>query len=113
MVLSGKSTTEVETKLHVIDDAQWRKSKHGDDCSCCTNKSSLIRHSGIELGHTFYLGTKYSKPFSVQFSLENGSTTHIAEMGCYGLGVTRILAAIVEAHHDEYVDYVYGTNVTQ
>jgi prolyl-tRNA synthetase len=54
----------------------------------------------IELGHVFKLGSKYTKAMGVKFLDENGKEA-VAEMGCYGIGVSRILAAIAEAHHDE------------
>ncbi|XP_010213735.1 PREDICTED: probable proline--tRNA ligase, mitochondrial, partial [Tinamus guttatus] len=55
----------------------------------------LTRTRGIEVGHTFYLGTKYSSVFNATF-LTPENKLQLAEMGCYGLGVTRILAAAVE-----------------
>ncbi|NXE51534.1 SYPM protein, partial [Casuarius casuarius] len=62
-------------------------------CPTCGEPLTLTR--GIEVGHTFYLGTKYSSVFNATFySAEN--KLQLAEMGCYGLGVTRILAAAVE-----------------
>jgi hypothetical protein len=59
-------------------------------CFC----SPLSAHHGIEVGHAFHLGTKYSEVFQCRFKARDGSDT-IAEMGCYGLGLTRILQAIV------------------
>ncbi len=69
------------------------------------NKSTLGQVHGIEVGHTFLLGQKYSKPFNVLFSANNGTKT-VVEMGCYGLGVTRIIAALIEANHDSFVSTV-------
>lgn len=54
----------------------------------------------IELGHVFKLGNKYTKAMNCTFSDENGKT-QIMEMGCYGIGVSRIVAAVAEAHADE------------
>lgn len=54
----------------------------------------------IELGHVFKLGNKYSKAMNATFLDENGKT-QICEMGCYGIGVSRIMAAIAEAHGSE------------
>ena len=54
----------------------------------------------IELGHVFKLGNKYTKAMNAKFLDENGAE-RIIEMGCYGLGVSRVLAALAEAHHDE------------
>lgn len=55
---------------------------------------------GIEVGHIFQLGDKYTKAMGVSILDQNGKTVHPL-MGCYGIGVTRILAAAIEQHHDE------------
>jgi prolyl-tRNA synthetase len=55
---------------------------------------------GIEVGHIFQLGTKYSQAMGALFTDAEGNQ-HPIIMGCYGLGVSRCLAAVVEAHHDE------------
>lgn len=55
---------------------------------------------GIEVGHIFYLGTKYSQALQATFENEQQATLPI-EMGCYGIGVTRIAAAAIEQNHDE------------
>jgi prolyl-tRNA synthetase len=55
---------------------------------------------GIEVGHVFQLGTKYSQAMNATFLDENGRA-QVLEMGCYGIGVSRIVAAAIEQHHDE------------
>jgi prolyl-tRNA synthetase len=60
----------------------------------------LAIQRGIEVGHVFYLGTKYSKSMNAQFLDEAGKPQWM-EMGCYGIGVTRILGAAIEQNHDE------------
>jgi prolyl-tRNA synthetase len=61
----------------------------------------LAIQRGIEVGHVFYLGTKkYSEPMGANFLDENGKPQPF-EMGCYGIGVTRILGAAIEQNHDE------------
>ncbi len=60
----------------------------------------LAIERGIEIGHVFYLGTKYSKAMNATFLGDNGKPQHF-EMGCYGIGVTRLPAAAVEQNHDE------------
>lgn len=65
---------------------------------CETGK--LVESKGIEVGHTFYLGKKYSHIFKATFSNAQNKPA-VAEMGCYGLGVTRILAAAVEVMSTE------------
>ena len=55
---------------------------------------------GIEVGHVFYLGTKYSQSMNATFLGENGKPQFM-EMGCYGIGITRLPAAAIEQNHDE------------
>jgi len=59
----------------------------------------LAIQRGIEVGHVFYLGTKYSKAMNATFLDEDGKPKHF-EMGCYGIGVTRIVGAAIEQNHD-------------
>ncbi len=54
----------------------------------------------IEVGHIFQLGTRYSEPLGASF-LDENAQAQFFEMGCYGLGITRILAASIEQHHDD------------
>ena len=64
-------------------------------------KGVLAIQRGIEVGHVFYLGTKkYSEPMGATFLDENGKPQPF-EMGCYGIGVTRLLGAAIEQNHDE------------
>ena len=60
----------------------------------------LAIERGIEVGHVFYLGTKYSKPMGATF-LDEGGKPQFLEMGCYGIGITRLPAAAIEQNHDE------------
>ncbi len=69
----------------------------GDPCPRCG--ASLSEHRGIEGGHIFVLGTHYSKKMSAHFTDENGEELPFV-MGCYGIGMTRLIAAIIEQHHD-------------
>lgn len=63
-------------------------------------KGVLALQRGIEVGHVFYLGRKYSESMHATFLDENGKPRFI-EMGCYGIGVTRLLGAAIEQRHDE------------
>lgn len=63
-------------------------------------KGVLAIQRGIEVGHVFYLGTKYSKAMNATFLDVDGKPKHF-EMGCFGIGVTRILGAAIEQKHDE------------
>ena len=62
-------------------------------------KGVLAIERGIEVGHVFYLGTKYSKAMNATFLDENGKPQFL-EMGCYGIGVSRLPAAAIEQNHD-------------
>ena len=75
-----------------------RKAKMGDLSPCGKGFLKLTR--GIEVGHLFQLGTKYSSAMQATF-LDNKNIAQPFEMGCYGIGVTRIVAAFIEQHHDE------------
>ena len=63
-------------------------------------KGTLSIARGIEVGHIFQLGTKYSKALGATVLDEDGRAVEM-EMGCYGIGVTRVIAAAIEQHHDE------------
>src|SRR5690606_20370821 len=60
----------------------------------------LAIERGIEIGHVFYLGTKYSEAMNATFLNEDGKPSYF-EMGCYGIGITRLPAAAIEQNHDE------------
>jgi prolyl-tRNA synthetase len=77
----------------------YRAAAAGDACARC-DKGHLKAYRGIEVGQVFFLGTKYSKPMGVTFLDAEGKDTP-AEMGCYGIGVTRIVAAAIEQSHDK------------
>jgi prolyl-tRNA synthetase len=63
-------------------------------------KGLLAIERGIEIGHVFYLGTKYSQAMNATFLDVDGKPKHF-EMGCYGIGITRLPAAAIEQNHDE------------
>ncbi len=65
-----------------------------------TGKGTLEIARGIEVGHIFKLGTKYSDALGATV-LDEGGTAHAMLMGCYGIGVTRVVAAAIEQNHDE------------
>ncbi|MCT7518617.1 proline--tRNA ligase [Aliarcobacter cryaerophilus] len=72
--------------------------KEEDTCACCGGKLSYTK--GIEAGHIFQLGDKYSKAMNATFLDENGKAKPFI-MGCYGIGVSRLVAAVIEQNHDE------------
>jgi len=78
--------------------ADLRMIAEGDICPNCKKKIK-IEHA-IEMGHVFKLGLKYSKAMKAEFSDEDGKLKPIV-MGCYGIGVNRIIAASIELHNDK------------
>ena len=73
--------------------------KH-DEKDCPVDASQLIEARGIEVGHIFYFGTKYSQPMNATVMGPDGKDITV-EMGSYGIGVSRLIGAIIEASHDE------------
>ena len=76
----------------------YRNIESGEKCPECGAEVTIAR--GTEVGHIFKLGTKYSEAMNATFIDENGKNTPFV-MGCYGIGVTRTMASIIEQHHDE------------
>jgi len=68
-------------------------------CPSC-GKAKFRKEKAIEVGNIFKLGTRFSKPFALQFNSEKGKK-HDVIMGCYGLGPSRVMGTIVEVHHDD------------
>ena len=73
--------------------------RQGDECRSCEG-SAMNERRGIEVGHVFKLGTGYGEALGAVFSAEDGSQVPVT-MGCYGIGLGRLLAAAIEQHHDE------------
>ena len=85
----------IDTK-HLICDI--RKAKPGD--RCFHDQTQVLEECrGIEIGHIFQLGTKYSKSLNATFTNETGQEEHF-RMGCYGIGISRLAQAAVEQNHD-------------
>lgn len=74
--------------------------RSGDPCPRCT-EGSLRELRGIEVGHVFLLGTKYSEALHAEYLDEAGARKTLV-MGCYGIGVTRTLQAVIEQRHDAH-----------
>lgn len=91
--LIGNSFKGVEADYHDLVAVQ-----NGDLCPCC--KEPMRYTKGIEAGHIFQLGTQYSEPLGANFLDENGKSQPMV-MGTYGIGVSRLLAAIIEQNHDD------------
>lgn len=76
----------------------FRLVQENDHCPHCQAPLEISR--GTEVGHIFKLGTKYSEAMNAQFLDENGKSQPLV-MGCYGIGVSRVLASVIEQHHDD------------
>lgn len=87
-----------ERDFKVTQVADLRMAQAGDKSP--DGQGHLIEHRGIEVGHIFYLGQKYSKAMSANY-LDAGGKSQFIEMGCYGLGVSRAVQAVVEQNHDK------------
>ncbi|CAH1221944.1 Proline--tRNA ligase [Paenibacillus plantiphilus] len=81
--------------LRIMGD--YRNATEGDCCPRCGG--GLVFHRGIEVGQVFKLGTKYSEKLDAKF-LDSTGREQLMIMGCYGIGISRILSAVVEQHHD-------------
>ena len=86
-----------DTKIEAYKDL--REVQEGDSCPRGGGKLTLTR--GIEVGHVFKLGLKYSETMNAKFLDENGKEQFMV-MGCYGIGVSRVVAAAIEQNHDEF-----------
>jgi prolyl-tRNA synthetase len=78
--------------------APLRLAEPGDRCPRCS-EGRFRGFRGIEVGHVFFLGTRYSAPMQCNFLDEHGKSRPMV-MGCYGIGITRVAAAAIEQHHD-------------
>ena len=78
--------------------ADFAKAGKGDTCAKCGG--TLQEQKGIEMGHVFFLGNKYSKSMKATYLDETGKTQEMV-MGCYGIGVSRVVAASIEQNNDE------------
>lgn len=88
----------LERDFKITKSADLRLAKAGDRCPESQGKLQAFR--GIEVGHVFYLGQKYSKKMNANFLDKDGKAQPF-EMGCYGIGVTRTVQAAIEQSHDQ------------
>jgi prolyl-tRNA synthetase len=91
---------ESEEEVNALNEKSYEeltKLETGKKCSC---GADLSFKKGIEVGHIFQLGTKYSEPLEAKFSDENGRAKAF-EMATFGIGVSRLIASVIEQNHDE------------
>ena len=89
----------LERDFQVDSFCDLRFAAEGDSCPRCDH-GQLVVSRGIEVGHIFKLGTKYSEALGAKFLDDKGKAKHMV-MGCYGIGVGRTVAASIEQNHDE------------
>ena len=97
--IKGASLKEANMLGNVTRYGDIAAVKEGDLCPKCGKPMKLTK--GIEVGHIFKLGDTYSKPMKAEFLDENGKSKPFI-MGCYGIGVSRLVAAAIEQNHDEF-----------
>ena len=93
------TAVQLKRDIKITEMLDLREVIAGDACPRCENGHYQIRR-GIEVGHIFILGTKYSKAMKAHFLDPNGKEQPFV-MGCYGIGVGRTAAAAIEQNHDE------------
>lgn len=89
---------DVERDIRPESYVEVAKVNEGDTCIKCGGRLSVKR--GIEVGNIFQLGTKYTESMNMAYTDNDGRQRHPV-MGCYGIGIGRLLACIIETHHDD------------
>jgi len=107
---TGESTLYYDKKLESLDPESLDPDKlqsyyaavddQHDDISCPIRKEDLKISKGIEVGHIFYFGTKYSEKLNAYVQDQNGKRVAV-HMGSYGIGISRLVGALIEANHDD------------
>ena len=95
---SLKKMREDYTKIYAVTDEKYEK----EDFNKSVKKENQIITKGIEVGHIFYFSDKYSKPMNCLIDDKNGKKTSV-KMGSYGIGVSRLVGAIIEAKYNKDV----------
>ncbi len=91
---------ENEEEIDALNEKSYEKLSNQEIEEKCTCGGTLSFKKGIEVGHIFQLGTKYSEPLGAVFNDENGRARPF-EMATFGIGVSRLIAAVIEQNHDE------------
>jgi len=107
---TGESTLYYDKELESLDPESLDPDKlqsyyaavddQHDDISCPIRKEDLKISKGIEVGHIFYFGTKYSEKLNAYVQDQNGKRVAV-HMGSYGIGISRLVGALIEANHDD------------
>lgn len=98
---NANTTTSSPTSPRFFHVGHFRRVRGGDACSHCSS-GTLYEARGTEVGHMFLLGQRYSQPMGVSVQTDREGESAVVEMACFGLGMTRILAAVVQSSHDTH-----------
>lgn len=90
----------IERDYGTVEYHDFAKIQEGGICPCCGKRSIKISR-GVEVGNIFQLGTKYTKSMNMQYVDKEGNLQYPI-MGCYGIGIGRLVASVCESLHDEY-----------
>lgn len=90
---------DAELNLELLQSLYAAADEKHDPNNCPIDDSHLVARRGIEVGHIFYFGNKYSKAMNASVTNSDGKLVDV-EMGAYGIGISRLVAAIIEANHD-------------
>ena len=97
-MVPAESGEDVIFKCKICNEVKSSQEAQIEDCPHC--KQDMEKINTLEIGHIFQLGEKYSKALGVKF-LDEGGKQQTVQMGCYGIGVSRLISAIIEQNHDK------------
>ena len=103
MALPGDGAESAEDQAEIVKSwtAPYAATEEMHDAEACTlGDDELVSGRGIEVGHIFFFGDKYSKPMGAEVQGPDGQSVAV-QMGSYGVGVSRLVGSIIEASHDE------------
>jgi len=106
-----ETIAEFKDKIDELNEKSYEELQELKVEQKCTCGANLYFKKGIEVGHIFQLGTKYSSALEAHFSDENGRSKPF-EMATFGIGVSRLVAAIIEQNHDESAPYIVNVMVS-
>ncbi|GAV52123.1 hypothetical protein ZYGR_0AG01140 [Zygosaccharomyces rouxii] len=92
-------TKYLKSNFGQLNEVSLVAAEAGELCGSC-EEGHLHGDTSIEVGHTFHLGTKYSEPMESKFTDRNNNSHSIPQMGCYGIGISRLVGAIAEVTRD-------------
>ena len=97
---TGEDDLLLDSEMNGMNIEIAKKKYHEDNVDALVEKTGLMHKKGIEVGHIFKLGQKYSEKMNAMITTKDSKSVNIF-MGCYGIGVTRIVAAAIEQLHDK------------